>query len=313
MILFLYGTDTFRSKKKLSGIIEKYRSKYKSGLNFSKIDSKEENFDEFKNQIETTPMFQEKKLIILNNILSASKNFQDEIKEYLAKPISANTILIFFEENPIKKNNSLFKLLLKKSDKKQEFKELPPAQMKRFIQKEIETIGGKIEPNAILKLIFFYGNNLWQIANEIKKLIAFRKGKIIKEENIEELCQANINPNIFVTIEAISRKNKKRALQLISQLLEKRENEIKILSMIIFQFRNLIKIKSACEEGKNSFQIQKSLRIHPFVIRKTLPITQNFSMEELKKIYQKLSRLDFKIKIGKIEPRIGIEMFIMEL
>ena len=262
-------------------------------------------------------MFKEKKLIIFENAISALKSFQDKIKKYLTETKQIfedkNIILIIFEGEKIKKTNSLFKLLLKKSFKKQEFKELPPAKTKEFIKKETENFGGKIHSLAIAKLISYYENDLWQIEEELKKLIAFKFKEEIQEKDIKSLCEAKINPNIFDTIESISRGNKERALKLISGHIETGENGLKILSMINFQFRNLIKIKSLIEQGKDLFQIQKLSKLHPFVIRKAFPIARNFSMEKLKNIYQKLFLLDYKIKTGKIDPRLGIEMFVLEI
>lgn len=317
MILFLYGPDTFSSKRKLNEIIKKYRLKYKSGINFAKIESTEDGFEELKIKSGTISMFKEKKLIVLEGALSAPKSFQDKIKKYLTETKQIfedkNIILIIFEDEKIKKTNSLFKLLLKKSFKKQEFKELPPLKIKEFIKKETESLGGKIDSPAIAKLIFYYKNDLWQIEEELKKLIAFKFKEEIQEKDIKNLCEAKISPNIFNTIEAISRGNKEMALRMISEHIETGENEIKILTMINFQFRNLIKIKSLAEQGKDLFQIQKLSKIHPFVIRKALPIARSFSMEKLKNIYQKLFLLDFKIKTGKIESRLGIEMFILGL
>lgn len=316
MVLFLYGPDTFRLKRKLDEIIEKYRSKYKSGLNFAKIEATEEGFEELKIRIETVSMFQEKKLIIFKNALSLPSKFQEKIKEYLIKKHlfeNKNLFLIFLEEGEVKNKNILFKMLLKNSFKSQEFKELPPFKLRRFIRKEVRRLGGKIHPRALEKIIFFYGNNLWQIENEIQKLVSFKNRAMILPEDIENLGEINLDPNIFETIEAISKKQKQKALKLILEHLKKGENELKILSMIVFQFRNLIKIKSLLEEGKSFFRIQKESHLHPFVIKKTLPIAKKFSMEELKNIYRKLFEVDVKIKTGKVEPDLAIETFVMEL
>jgi len=322
MILFLYGPDTFRSKKKLSEIIGKYRLKYKSGLNLAKIELSEDNLNKLREAVETSSMFQEKKLVILKNVFSSSKSLQKKISEYLKKKglfEDKNIILVFFEEGKIKNKNNLFKLILKNSFKNQEFKELPPSKTEWIIKKEVEKLNGEIHPLAIKKLVFFYGNNLWQISNEVKKLISFKREGTIQPEDVENLCEANINLNIFKTIEAISKKNKKEALKLISKHFETGENTLKIFGMIVYQFRVLIKIKSILEENKNNIRSQKLYRqfrksgIHPFVIKKTLPIAKNFSMEELKRIYQKLFQLDLEIKTGKIEPGLGIEMFVTGL
>ena len=53
----------------------------------------------------------------------------------------------------------------------------------------------------------------------------------------------------------------------------------------------------------------KKLKLHPYVFRKTLDRARRFSLEELKKIYQELARIDLNIKAGRVEPRLALEIF----
>lgn len=316
MVFFLYGLNTFISQRKLKEIIDKYRSKYKSGFNLLKIEPTDEGFEKIKDVIETSSMFPEKKLLIIENFFSTNKNLQEKFQDYFEKINifeKENILLIIYERKEIDKRNKFFKILLKKSFKKQEFLEYLPFKTKAFIENEVKKLGGQISSLAVDELIIFFGNNLWQIENELQKLVAYKEGKIIEREDIENLCSVNIDFNIFKTIEAISKKDKRNALKLISKHFEKGENEIKILSLINYQFRNLIKIKSLINEKKSFFQIIKISHLHPFIVKKTFSIAKNFSMEELKNIYKKLLETDFAIKTGKVDPKLGIEMFISSL
>lgn len=316
MVFFLYGPNTFFSQRKLKEIIEKYRSKHKSGFNLVKIESTEEGFEITKDSIETVSMFSGKKLIIIENLFSSNKNIQNKFQEYFEKINifeKEEISVVIFENREIDKRNKLFKLLIKKSFKKQEFLDIPPFKIRKFIEEETKILEGKISHSAIDELILFFGNNLWEIENELKKLIIYKNGETIEKKDIENVCTANVDLNIFKTIEAISKKNKKEALKLISEHFEKGENEIKILSMIVYQFRVLLKIKSLLDEKKSFFQIQKISRLHPFVIKKTLPIAKNFSQEDLKNIYKKILETDFSIKTGKVEPKLGIEILVNSL
>ncbi len=316
MVFFLYGVNTFLLKRKLREIVDKYRSKYKSGFNFLKVEATEDGFSEMKNKIETVSMFAEKKLIIVENLLSAKKLIQEKFQKYFEEKNifeKEETVLIVVERGLTDKKSKLFGLLFRKAFKKQEFSELPLAGVKKFIKEETEKFSIKITPEAIEKLIVFFGNDLWQISNELQKLSSYKENKEITKEDIDNLCVSNINLNIFETIEAISKKDKRKALKLVSEHVEKGENEMKILSMINYQFRNILKIKSLIEEKKSFFQIQKLTKLHPFVVKKTFPLAKNFSIDELKAIYKKILEVDFKIKTGKIEPKLAIEMFIEEI
>lgn len=316
MIFFLYGENTFLSKRKLSEITKKYRSKYKSGLNLLKIEATNDGFEKMKDFIETISMFSEKKLLVLKNLLSSPKEIQKKFQKYLKeKKIakSENINIIIFEETKPDKKSIFFKELFKSAFKKQEFNKIDGPKLRYFIKKEVEELGSKIENKAIEKLILYCNGDIWQIENEIQKLTSFKEKEIIKEEDVEKICVANIDLNIFETIEAIAKKEKQKALSLIREHFKKGENELKILSMINYQFRNLIKIKSLIEEKKNFYQIQKMTNLHPFVVKKTMFLARKFNFNELKEIYRKLFEIDFAIKTGKIEPQLGIENFIIEI
>ena len=74
--------------------------------------------------------------------------------------------------------------------------------------------------------------------------------------------------------------------------------------MFVYQFRNLIKVKSAPDENPG---------LHPFVLRKAKEQAKNFSFEELKKIYYQLLTTDFNIKFGKIKPIAALELLVAGL
>jgi len=81
MLIILHGENDFLSRRKLNEIVEQYKAKHKSGLNFSVFDSEMDFFD-FKSAYETISMFDEKKLIVLKGILQNTKS-KDIILSYI--------------------------------------------------------------------------------------------------------------------------------------------------------------------------------------------------------------------------------------
>ena len=63
MIIFLYGSDTFRSRQKLNEIIGHYKKIHKSGLNLEFSEGKDLNFEEFWEK------FSQRSLLIKRNCL----------------------------------------------------------------------------------------------------------------------------------------------------------------------------------------------------------------------------------------------------
>lgn len=307
MIIFLYGKDTYRMREKLKEIIERYKKIHKSGLNLKYFD----DFTNFEEGIRQTSMFKEKKLAVVTNIF-ANPDFKEKFYQSKKDFLSSEDIILIHEEKEFNKSNSLFKFL-KKNAKSQEFKFLTGQGLKTWIKKEFDRYETKIDPGVLEKLIEYIGNDLWQMSNEIRKLASFRNNKIVKAEDIELLVRSRIETDIFKTIDAIADKNKKQALNLLHKHLEKGDSPLYLLSMINYQFRNLLIVKDLIEKQKPYNIILKRSGLHPFVVKKSYYQSQKFTFQELKKIFQKIFETDLNIKTGQIQPEIALDLLIAEV
>ncbi|HUW72171.1 MAG TPA: DNA polymerase III subunit delta [Candidatus Humimicrobiaceae bacterium] len=311
MIIFLYGQDSYRSHQKLKEIIEYYKKIHKGGLDLRYFDDENLNFQEFKNDIETYSIFREKKLIVLKGVFD-DKDFQEEFLKQRKKFINSDNTILIYEKKELEKNNPFLEFLKKKS-KSQEFQPLEGQRLKNWVKKELKDyqascrqktdIGQiKIEEKALDRLMYFVGNNLWQMSNEVKKLANYKNKGVIKIEDVELLVRPEIELDIFKTIDAMALRDKKQALGLLRKHLEKGDAPLYLLAMINFQLRNLLTIKSGAK-----------LSAHPYVVRKTIQQARNFSLGELKKIYQKIFQADLDIKTGKIEPEAALDLLVAEI
>jgi ubiquinone/menaquinone biosynthesis C-methylase UbiE len=84
MLIFLYGPDSYRSRQKLNEIIGHYKNSQKSGLNLVLVDADKTEFEEFYNNLRSSSMFKEKKLVVLKNLF-LNKVFQESFLEVLKK------------------------------------------------------------------------------------------------------------------------------------------------------------------------------------------------------------------------------------
>ncbi len=307
MIIFLHGQDTYRSRKKLKELIEHYKKIHKTGLSLKYIDIKKLSFKDLEDELKQTSIFKEKKLLILTNVFSNTdfkKSFAKKGKKFID---SENTVL-FYEPDKIDKRDALLKFLNKYA-KSQEFELLSGLKLKNWIKKEFEVRDGKINDLVLEKFISFVDNNPWQIINEIEKLVNFKNGEQVELKDIKLLIRPKVESDIFKTIDAIASKDKKRALKLLKNHLKKGDNPLYLLSMINYQFRNLLIIKDLIEKNLSPF----SAGLHPFVVRKSSALANKFTFSELKKIYQILFEVDLNIKTGKIDPEAALDLFITEI
>jgi DNA polymerase-3 subunit delta len=296
MLFFLYGADTYRSHQKLKEIITRYK-------NLEYFNDESLNVQNFIDKTKQFSIFKEKKLIILFNFfynLELKKRFLEEEKKskFLTK---IEDITVFYEEKEVSEKDAFF-VFLKKHAKCQEFKLLDGQKLKNWIEKEFSQYHSKISQKAIQKLIDFVGQDLWQLSNEIKKLASYKKDQKVELKDVQLLIRSKIEVDIFKTIDAIALKDKKRALFFLHKHLEKGDNPLYLLSMINFQFRNLLIIKDG---GKT--------QLHPYVLKKNYSQAQKFTIKELEDIYQKIFQTDLDIKTGKLNPQIALNLFIAQI
>ncbi len=323
MIIFLYGEDTYRSSQKLQQIKDKFLKEVDStGMNLTTLDGAKLKFEEFNQHVKSSPFMARKRMVIIKNLISEnkSKEIQKEIVKLLnqeSQNPDQDNILVFWEDtdhSKTKSKNALWDRLIKEKFA-QEFKPLTPSQLNTWITKEFQKREAKIEKNTIPLLAATVGNDLWQIQNEIEKLVNFRRDKIITSQDIENLVKAKYDDDIFKLVDALGNKNKKQALKLISDQLNLGSNEMYLFSMLARQFRILLLIKDLQKENPNTNKdkIAKELSLHPFVVQKAIYQTRNFTLEQLKNIYQMLLETDLQIKTSSVKPRLLFDMLIARI
>ena len=124
MIIFLYGPDTYRSRQKLKEIIEQYKNPasgenldsagikkiHKSGLSLIYLDGENLKFEDFRDIIQQTSMFSEKKLMILSNVFT-NQDFKEKFFKNAKEFLKSKDTILFYEESEISGKDKLFKFL----------------------------------------------------------------------------------------------------------------------------------------------------------------------------------------------------------
>lgn len=315
MIFFLCGEDTYRLRQKLNLIKNKFLSKDKSGLNLVELDGTKILYQDLRKELSASPFLCDKKLIVVENLLAKNKSSKlfEELNDFIkSKKIPEFIFIIFVEEGKPDARKTIFKTL-KNNSETQEFNPLAGYQINQWIASEVKARGAEIDSRAVNQLVVFVGSDLWQLSNEIDKLISYNKK--ITTENVNLLVSAKADDNIFRLMDAISSKDKKTALGLIREQLQDAGNDINyLISMMVRQFRILIQVKSFAGNSQIPIrQVAAALKLHPFVAKKTLEQSVNFKIGELKNIYSKLMDIEYKQKTSQAEPAVLLDLLIAEI
>lgn len=312
MVLFFYGQDSYRRRQKINQLKEKFISASLGDTNLAVLEGKTATFEEISRQILALPFLARKRLVILENILIEGKKEVQEKMVGLLEKIPDSTVFVLADFGLPDRRTALFRKL-NLSGRAQEFKLLEGENLRRWVCREVLRCGGEIESGAITKLIEYVGNDLWRMSNEIAKLTAYNQQ--LTAQDVELLVQPQVKSNIFNLVEATARRQKTRAFHELYKLFYEGLAEIYILTMLVYQYRNLLVVKDAQEQSLQAsrFELKRKVGLHPYVLAKTLALTGKYSLLELKKIYERLLDFESAIKVGKMEARLALELLVFEL
>ncbi len=317
--LFLFhGDNTYALQEKLNLWKKEFRKKY-DDYNLETIEANELDLRSFIPNVLSTPLFADKRLIILKNFLASKK---EEDKKTLAEKldqIPETTVLVFQEETAPDKRLTLFKTL-KKLATVEEFPVGDDNKTTSWLIQKAQKENLQISYSTAKYMLNMCGNNPWQLAQELNKLKSYIGDRELTPDDIDKLCTPSLSASIFQLTDQLSRKNLKSSLHSFKLLNDSGEDLGRTFFMLIRNFRIIIQVKDLVERGCSEKEIAGKLKQHPFVIQKGVQQSRNFTMQKLKEIYQDLLTLDTKVKTGIIKNQesdnkayqLAIETFIID-
>jgi len=140
-------------------------------------------------------------------------------------------------------------------------------------------------------------------------------GGTISLTDVKLFLPEKVDDSIFNLVDAIVAKQPKNVFKMIQEQYRKGEDATFIFAMILRQFRIILELRDLFDREDNlpSDIIAKRLSLHPFVVKKSLPLIKRYSLDELKKIYHQLLEIDIKTKTGRGDQEILLDLFVGQL
>jgi len=307
MLYFIFGEDNFRSHKYFFEVRDFYKDKGASffSCDFSDKLSVSLDIPALEDIFKSNTLFSGSKLVAIKNLFKNTNiEFRKELLAVLKnrKIDEAKDIMVIFYEDNTVRSSSLRKWLEQKAKGVKEFSLLKKKGLERWVIEEEQKMGLKLTPEGRQSILISFPSDTGSIYYSLEKLALIKKG-LISKELIEENLFLPLNSNIFSFLDNLVEGNMKRAFWFLETLVNQGIHPLYILKMIIFQFRNLLIIKSLQAKPPS---------MHPYVFQKLHPLAKIIPLETLKSIFQRLLYYDRKIKRGVIDGQVALEMFLVD-
>jgi DNA polymerase-3 subunit delta len=188
---------------------------------------------------------------------------------------------------------------------------LSGSELEKWVCQELQSRGASAEPAAIKELIRRTGNESWMLVQEIDKLSNYCGATAIRAEDVGSVVAERSELNIFEFTDALSAKDKPRALSLLYRELNSGRDPYSVLALVIHQFRNLMMVKDLTLRSSAPAGIAVKVGVPPFVAQKLTAAARKFEQPELAADYRRLQDLDTGVKQGKIDLKDALYSFVL--
>jgi len=311
--LFFFGSESYLINWAVDLICKEFVNPISKELDFIILEENDSTLDNIKTVCETFPMFSKKRVVVLKNF----KEMNEAFVLYIAD-MPEFCQLIIINSDPDKKTK-IYKEA-SKHWKEYEFENLEENDLNKFIEKRFRAAGKNIKKSFISQIVNnsgYYNKesdyNLYNLENDIKKIIFYSQDQEVEAFHIKNCISGNVETNVYQMIDAISSNKKDEAFELLHNILLDGENLYYILAVIIGQFETILEVKEMREEGNSLSQMQKTLAIHEYRIKKAMLYGEKFSKNNIKETLGKLYEVDRNIKNGFIDGTLALELIIARI
>ncbi|MBE0700748.1 MAG: DNA polymerase III subunit delta [Acholeplasmataceae bacterium] len=294
-------------------IEEKIKQLDVDSFNIIKYDLLENPSDDILEDLQTVSFFADKKVIVVKNLQELSKESNQVVSDwisYFEKPNPDVILIISLNEiipTDIPLGKALHKFAYIERIKEMDKKEYPD-----FVKNLFRKFHYTITDTAVETLLDRTNLDFTLLSQEAEKLMLFSYDtKEITEKAVLLLVSRNLEENIFELTNALLNKNQSKTIEIFYDLVSRNEDPIRILSNIVGKVRELMHAKLLIDKGYSQDQIAEHFHIKSGRAYYLVRNAQGISFSILETHLKKLSKLDYEIKSGKIDKKLGVELYLL--
>ncbi len=289
-------------------------------LNTSEFDGTVASVPEIINAVSSFPFLSEKRLVIVKGMLAwitrrgagqAGKNAVDQLTEALPR-LPDHARLVFVERELLAEKHPILLVIKQTTNGFEKLFKTPQDITGWILRRARSEYDVEIDNDAAAALSQVIGDDLRRADNELIKLVSYiADRKRITEDDVVQLTPYVPEANIFKMVDAIAEGRGPMALELMHRLIDdKQQDAFSLFGMIVRQFRLLLIAKEHLVTGGAPGGVAKAAGVRPFMAQNLARQARDFSLEDLERIYRALQDFDLRMKTGRIEPNLALDLFV---
>ena len=320
-----YGEDDFSAYEAYRRVAADLGPAEELVTNTTTFDGEQASFGEVAMAAQAMPFLGSKRLVVVEGLgrrltarnRKAGDNDKDGLKDWAGLPdlvsgLPPTTVLIFLD-GALTAGNALVKAVRAAKGEVKLFNPLRDREVAGWIADRAKAKGASIAGPAVQILAALVGGNLRLLDGEIDKLATYAQGRTIERADVEALVSQAKETSIFELVDAVATRQQGPAMRALERLLTQGAPPPVAMTMLARQLRLMTQVKALAARNAGDDEIMAALGTRSdFVVRKTKEQARSYSLDALRRLYERLLETDLAIKTGAVSDELGLEMFVAE-
>lgn len=315
-IYLFTGTEEIRNRTKIERVLSSLDANKTS---ITKYDADFISIQEIMEDAITIPFLADTKVIIVKNPrfltkeASPIKHDPTTLIKYLKNPVDTTVLII--DAIGYKLSDDLEVVnAFKKYAYIVDTQDLEPVEYKAWVKRLFAVNNIDIKDEALNLLIEYVKKDSVRMEQEVNKLMSYvGPGNKVGELDVKELVIPSVDDAVFSLIKAIVAKDKKEVIKIYNSLSNNTQDIMGIISMLSSTFVDLLSTAKLLNEGYKQGEIASLFKISNGRAYYLVNDAKSFEIATLEEYVVKLSKLDYQIKSGQMDKKLGIELILLSI
>ena len=310
-IYFLHGPEDLAREEVLQELVAAVVEPATRPFNLDVFRADDSDVSDAVSRALAFPMMAPRRMVVIKQVERLPEAPAMEILSVIQNP--PETTVLALTATKFDARRKLF-VELRKSAVCVAFKNPYDREVPDWINRRVNAVGKKIQPEAVHLLHLTVGPNPRELANEIEKLaIHVSDGDAITREDVERVVGASRGGTVFELADAVGARNTEKAQAVLNGLLDQGESGVGIVAMLSRHIGILRKARWMRDARVPRGEMAGKLKVPPFFLSGYLEQAGRFSDAGLADAYEALLDADNRLKSGSRSKAVTLAVLIHAL
>lgn len=257
------------------------------------------------------PMMAKRKLVLVEDADKLKVADWEVLDTYLDAPVPETCLVIVGGKLDLRRS------ALKRAKKRGQVHRAEPLkerQLGSFVGLRAQARGVELTGGARAAIVAAVGPDCAALDDAVERVGLYAGSERPADENdVVEVVSAIRQHSVFELMDAIGNRQQSRVLELLLELLGRREEPLRVAALIARHLRQLIAARAHLHLKTDAGRVAGSLGVPLFVAKKLLGQSRRFRGAELESALMRLARADLELKSSRRPGALVLEEAVMDL